>query len=87
MAKFSDVVGQVNITATATLIQAADANRELLSIYNAGTATVYLGAGTAVTTANGYPVAANTEVQWVGIGAVYGIVSGGTVDVRYKAAV
>lgn len=86
MAKFRDVVGNVNVTATATLIQAADDNRELLSIYNAGTATLYIGAGTAVTTANGYPVAASTEVQWVGVGAVYGIVSGGTVDVRYKSA-
>ena len=83
MASFGDGVGNIYVTTNATLIYKGDGLREALSIYNNGTTTVYLGSGTAVTVANGYPVPAASECHWLGISDVYGIVAGGSADVRY----
>ena len=83
MAKFGDVCGAVAVTASVTLIAKEDGYREVLSLYNNGTATVYIGSGTAVTTSTGYPVVSGGECHWLGIGPCYGIVAAGTCDVRY----
>jgi hypothetical protein len=39
--------------------------------------------GAAVTTDNGYPLAAGDKMFITGPSAVYGIVASGTIDVRY----
>lgn len=73
--------GAVSVGTSATLILAANKNRKFASLYNAGTATVYIG-GSGVSVAAGYPVPANTAFNdGDGIGAWYGIVSVGTQSV------
>ena len=83
MARFSDGYGAAAVTANPTLIYKFDGNREVLSLYNNGTATVYIGSGTAVTTSTGYPVVSGGECHWLGVSDCYGIVAAGTCDVRF----
>jgi hypothetical protein len=81
---FSDNFGQANVIGgtVPTLVMPAGSMREVYRLTNVGASTIYLG-GAAVTTANGYPLAAGAEFVGVGPSAVYGIVASGTIDVRY----
>lgn len=86
--------GTVSVTTTATLIDAADPARRSLLIRNADSGTVlFLGPTSGVTTANGLPVktagasGANGNggtIIYTHTGAVWGIVSSGTADVRFQ---
>jgi len=60
------------------------ANRRAIYIVNLGGVTIFLG-GSGVTTANGYPVAANGGIS-IAVGAgidVYAIAASGSNDVRF----
>lgn len=78
----------VTVTTTATRLDTIDETDSVAgsawSVYNNGSATIYIG-GSDVTTANGTPVAAG-EHYAADLGtvaeAVYGIVASGTVEVR-----
>lgn len=72
-----DYCGTVAIGTVATLISNAQ-ERQLASIFNTGSGTVFLGSGTAVTAANGYPVVAAEQHHWFGHSAIYGISASGT---------
>lgn len=67
-------------------IVAANDNRRYLQLQNMGTVAVYVGGGTPVGTASGWPIAGGatwpTIPANVGGGAWYGIASSGTVEVR-----
>ena len=75
----------VSVTGTATLLPAAPlVNRRSLIVYNNSAQTLYIG-GASVSTSNGLPIAAGTYSPSIDAGIlmkVYGIVSGGSADVR-----
>lgn len=80
----------VTIATTATRIDADEGGSSTsqgASVYNAGTATVYLG-GSDVTTANGYPLAVgeHLSVDLALAHVLYGIVATGTQAVRVLEA-
>lgn len=73
----------VSVGSTATLILAANADRERALIVNNGSQTIYLGKDNTVTTANGLPLAAGASLEDDRTSdAWYGIVASGTADVR-----
>lgn len=75
----------INVTNAATLLAAANDNRRSVQFQNMGTATVYVGGGTAVSTTHGWPIigAATWPAQPYPLGGPwYGIVASGTVAVR-----
>lgn len=71
---------------TATLIAAADPQRRGVTIQNTGTPMVYLGNANTVTTATGYPLAANQtlfdEAEGGSVDDWYGITDGTAGEVR-----
>lgn len=79
----------VTVTSTATQILDADNARRNVQICNTDNSTiVYIGSDSSVTTANGMPLyqnqtRENEEILGGYKGAIYGIVSSGSVDVRY----
>lgn len=81
----------VTVAATATTIIPANVDRQSFSIHNAGTVIVYIAenAATTLTAANGIPILPNEKWTEDGsgtkvyTGAVVGITSSGTSDVRY----
>lgn len=78
--------GVVSVANTATLIVAANNKRRHLVLNNQGTATVYIGPDTSISTANTVSLQASTVMtqddRWHR-GAIYGIVASGTVSVAY----
>jgi hypothetical protein len=73
---------QANIGATAAQIVAiragrAGAGRIAATIYNNGSATIYLG-GADVTTANGLPLVAGGSITLNSVAAIYGIAASGS---------
>mgnify|MGYP003635498518 CR=1 FL=1 len=84
----------VSVTTSATsIISASDKKRRtgLIIRNNEASATVFLGEDNTVTTSNGYPLLAGTELklennggsyQFLYRGAVFGIVASGTGDIR-----
>lgn len=81
--------GSKTILTTATLIVPANCRRKSLSIANTSSSTiVYIGPDNTVTTNNGLPLYENQtrdtdKIAEGWIGDIYGIVSSGTVDLRY----
>jgi hypothetical protein len=75
--------GAVSVGTVATLIKAANSNRQALTVQNLSPGDVYLG-GATVTVANGLRLSPG-ELRLIekNTGAVYGIVASGTADVRY----
>ena len=76
--------GAISVTSAITTILVARSTRTGCIIVNNSDVTVYLG-GDAVTTANGLPLisgASYSNQDWVG--AIYGIVSEGTANVRME---
>jgi hypothetical protein len=74
----------VSVGTTATRLDNSGNNAQSLAVYNAGSATVYVG-GSDVTTANGIPVAATSWGPGMDLkpgDALYGIVASGTHEVR-----
>ncbi|MHB8409828.1 MAG: hypothetical protein ACYDHY_17375 [Acidiferrobacterales bacterium] len=73
----------VSVTTAATLILAANGSRVVANIANVSTQTVYLGRDNTVTTANGWPLGAGSNMEdRETTDAWYGIVAVGTADVR-----
>ena len=65
------------MSATATSVKAANANRKALTIKNVGTKDVYLGNST-VTTSNGFKLAAGEGLSDIrSTAAIYGICASG----------
>ena len=84
----SGVPSAVSVANTATLIKATNSSRKKIMIFNNDTSkTVYLGQS-GVTTSTGMPVPPQSvfidEMPYVGVVAIYGIVSTGTADVRVQ---
>jgi len=76
--------GAVAVETTATQIQAADASRKEFLIYNNGAAIFYLGQNNSVTTANGIPIIPHRGASGrIYKGALWGIVSAGSVNTRW----
>lgn len=75
--------GNVSVGNTATLIQAANANRSSCLVQNLGAAPIYIGSTNSVTVSNGIeiPVGGSMEVKHTG--TIYGICASGTQDTRY----
>lgn len=76
----------VSVATTATSIVSSDAQRKSLTMKNNGSTTIYLGNDGSVTTSNGYPLEPGKEMfleYAKSREAWYGIVSSGTVDLRY----
>lgn len=78
----------VTVGNTATLIVAANNNRKGLIVFNNGSANLFIGPDTAVTTANSLPMIPLATFSQSGErdvyrGAIYGIVASSTNDVRY----
>ena len=76
--------GQVAMSATATSVKAANANRKTLTIKNVGAKDVYLG-GSGVTTTNGFKLAAGEGLSDIrSTTDIYGVcASGETTPVCY----
>lgn len=76
----------ISVVGSATALLAANTNRLAAQLQNMGTVPVYVGGGTAVGTASGWPILGGTT--WptipanIGQGTWYGITTGGTVEVR-----
>jgi hypothetical protein len=78
---------QVTVASTATLIVAARPGRSRVTVMAlAGTTKLCLGGSSAVTTANGFCLAAvdGASMTFLDQGAVYGIVASGTLAVAYS---
>ena len=75
----------VSVGATSAVIAARRAGRKSIIVYNNhATQILYIGSSSAVTTANGLPVAAGqSRVLDDYNGALYGIASGAATDVRF----
>ena len=73
----------VSVATTATALPAsALSGRRVVSVYNNGSATIFLGAS-GVTTAAGFPLLPGQSINLaVGALALYGIVATGTVEAR-----
>lgn len=73
----------VSVTTVATLILAANGSRAVANIANVSSQTVYMGRDATVTTANGWPLAAGSNLEdRETTDAWYGIVAATTADVR-----
>ena len=76
--------GAVGVLSTATLIKAANTNRKAILIKNNSTQNVFLGQNSSVTISNGQVIApGETFFDDSYTGDIYGIVAGGSADVRY----
>lgn len=79
----------VTVTVAATLIVAANPQRQSLILVNTGSETLYVGPDSSVTAANGVAIIQNgTLTEDSGgtrmfMGDVYGITNANTTDVRY----
>ena len=79
----SIAMAQASVAATASMIVAqragaAGTGRVAVTLYNAGAATVYLGASTGVTTSNGMPLPAGASITLDTTAAIYGVAASGT---------
>lgn len=88
----TDNYGNASVVSTAggTAIIANLAQRRTVIIYNNGTAIVYLGFDSSVTTSNGIPLLPQSSMELGGKNvsrktAIYGIAASGTQDVRYMS--
>jgi len=77
----------VTVTSAATLVKAANSWRAGITLYNVGTATVYVGTDSSVTSSTGMPVAQGGAYDfngWEGYrGDIYAITASSTADLRY----
>jgi hypothetical protein len=79
-----ETYGNISVTATATLIIAANTSRRWVKITNNSSRSIYLGWDASVTTTTGDILYRRQSIIITGTtSAVYGIVSTGTNDVRY----
>ena len=79
----SFTAANVTIGTSAGLVAAANGTRKSLTVYNNGSAVIYLG-GSGVTTAAGLPLAVGQGITFDGnTAAVYGISGSAGQDVRY----
>jgi hypothetical protein len=80
----SGTSGTVTVATTATLIAAAKPSRKSILIQNVSAQDVYVGYTSAVTTSTGIKISAGSGMSDdLYTGAIYGIVSATTSDVRY----
>ncbi|MEW8131482.1 MAG: hypothetical protein AB2758_20710 [Candidatus Thiodiazotropha endolucinida] len=75
--------GAVSVGSTATLIQAANANRSSCLVQNLGAAPIYIGSDSSVTVSNGIEIPVGGSMEVKHIRTVYGICASGTQDTRY----
>ena len=68
---------QVSVAATATPLVTARAARRSVTIYNTGTAAIYLG-GSGVTATSGFPIPSGGTLTVAFAGALYAITASGT---------
>ena len=76
-------IGAITVTTAATLIKAANTDRYSISVYNNGSATIYVGPDDTVTTSTGMPIPAAAEREIKATTAVYGIIAAATANIRY----
>lgn len=77
--------GNISIGTSATSIVSSNTDRATIRLNNNDTVTIYLGGDASVTTSNGYPVEPGaTYIENNYTGAIYGIVTSGTADLRYS---
>ena len=81
--------GSVTATTGATLVMAASRGRTGVVLCNDGTAKIYIGLDSSLTTANGLPIGGNScysasSPQETWKGTFYAITTTGTADVRYQ---
>lgn len=79
---------QVTVAASPAVsaqIIAADANRRAVTIFNNGSATLYIGGSASLTTANGLPVKAgfSLTLENSAPAGIWGISDGSSIDVRF----
>jgi len=75
--------GNISVTTSATLIKATNTSRKSILIRNNGSSTLYIGGNNSVTTSNGFEVIAGEEIYIKDTDEIYGIITSGTLDVRY----
>jgi hypothetical protein len=75
--------GNITVAATATLIRATNTSRKSILIRNNGSATLFIGGNNAVTDTNGFQILAGQSINIKDTDEIYGIVSTGTLNVRY----
>jgi len=75
--------GAVTVAASATLLSAANTDRQSIGIYNNdASVTMYIG-DSGVTTTNGYPIPAGGQAFFdKSTAAIYGIVAAGSINAR-----
>lgn len=74
----------VSVGTSATLLRAANSGRSSLLLKNThATNILYLGDTSSVSTGNGFPIGAGESILVPTKGAVYGIASGASTDVRF----
>lgn len=77
----------VSVASTATAILTGNAARAGYILHNAGEVNIYLGGNNSVTTSNGTILSPGEKILADGgsayNGAIWGIVSGGTCDLRF----
>ena len=76
------VSGSADIGTEGTMIVADNPARSILLLVNSGSTAVYIG-GDTVSTAAGFPLAANQAIELRTTSDVWAITSSGTVSVRY----
>lgn len=77
--------GQASLNGTASVIVAANASREEVTITNTGTTDVYLVENSSGTTSTGHLLTGTkgASVTFSTTGAVYGVTGGGAATVTY----
>jgi hypothetical protein len=76
-------VGATAVTTTAQQVMPFRRSRTSVSLRNAGATTLYIGASTAVTTANGYPLLPDEEYEFTDYVGALSVICGSTGDLRY----
>ena len=81
--------GAITVTTTATIILPANGRRRSCLINNNGSAILYIGFDSTVTSVTGMPVLAggfwiNSGETDAFRGVIYGIAASGTLDVRFE---
>lgn len=71
-----------SIGTTAAKIADVNYERTAINIHNPGGGTLYIGTDNTVTTAGGFPLAANATITLHAMGELWGIASTGTLTVR-----
>lgn len=69
----SFTTAQVAATTSAALAVAGAMGRDTVTLYNAGSATAYIGNSNAVTTANGFPIPAGGAITMEATADIYAI--------------